>query len=172
MQLTGNDIGVLIKLAIRESNNSWSYHSLADELYMSSALPHRAIQRATVARLWDPHGKRPIRHTLEEFLIHGVKYAYPAEIGPESRGVATLFEVPGIDHNLAETRQVYVWAHPKGGIRGASVTPLFKTAPEAAMKDERLHQALALIDAIRIGRKREQALAADMLKRLLNHENR
>jgi hypothetical protein len=37
--------------------------------------------------------------------------------------------------------------------------PLYKRAPEAALKDEDLYQLLALVDAIRDGSARERELA-------------
>ncbi len=44
---------------------------------------------------------------------------------------------------------------------GSSIMPLFKSVPEAAHKDERLYEMLALVDAIRLGNQREANLARD-----------
>jgi DNA-binding FadR family transcriptional regulator len=46
---------------------------------------------------------------------------------------------------------------------GQSVEPLFKSVPQAVQKDERLHEYLALVDAIRLGNQREAGVAAERL---------
>jgi hypothetical protein len=47
---------------------------------------------------------------------------------------------------------------------GQAVDPLFKSVPEAALKDDRLYEYLALVDAVRLGNQREVGLATDYLK--------
>ena len=44
--------------------------------------------------------------------------------------------------------------------------PLYNSVPEASLKDEKLHELLALIDALRVGRARERAIVE--LKKRLN----
>jgi hypothetical protein len=46
-----------------------------------------------------------------------------------------------------------------GTVRGPSLSPLCKTAPDAALADPALHEMLALLDALRAGRSRERTLA-------------
>ncbi|WP_457584829.1 hypothetical protein [Ensifer canadensis] len=58
----------------------------------------------------------------------------------------------------------YVWPYSAGREMGQAVDPLFKSVPEAALKDERLYEYLALVDAIRLGNQREVGLATDHLK--------
>lgn len=45
-------------------------------------------------------------------------------------------------------------------------SPLYKSAPQAARRDEKLYELLALVDAIR-GRARERDLAARELRKRL-----
>lgn len=59
-----------------------------------------------------------------------------------------------------------MWAYAKGSTKGDAL-PLYRTAPEAALADPALHRLLALLDALRMGRARERALAADLLKTAL-----
>ena len=42
---------------------------------------------------------------------------------------------------------------------GVAVSPLYKSAPEAAQRDPQLYAALAYVDAIRLGRARERQVA-------------
>jgi hypothetical protein len=59
-----------------------------------------------------------------------------------------------------------VWPHIKGKQRGPLLRPLHVGAPEAALRDHRLHRLLALTDLLRIGQARERRVA----KRLLETE--
>ena len=57
-----------------------------------------------------------------------------------------------------------VWAHPAGQAKGPTLSPLYRTAPEAALADPALHRLLALLDALRTGRARERAMAARLME--------
>ncbi len=45
--------------------------------------------------------------------------------------------------------------------------PIYETVPAAAQRDPSLHEMLALVDALRIGRARERAMAEKELARRL-----
>jgi hypothetical protein len=60
-----------------------------------------------------------------------------------------------------------VWPLAEGPVRGYSFAPLHKNVPQAALKDRRLYELLALVDALRDGRARERELAARELKNRL-----
>ena len=72
------------------------FAQIATDLAMSQSEVHGAVKRAKAARLL--HGPetfdRPNVSALEEFLIHGVKYAFPAERGGPSRGIPTSYAAP------------------------------------------------------------------------------
>lgn len=77
-----------------------------------------------------------------------------------------LKEEPGI---LARTfaDPPLVWPHPDGEVRGEGFEPLYPSAVDAARRDGKLYECLALVDALRIGRAREKALAIDLLAKRL-----
>jgi hypothetical protein len=50
---------------------------------------------------------------------------------------------------------------------GLTISPLYPTVPAAARHDPMLYELLALVDALRVGRAREQTLAREMLARRL-----
>lgn len=56
---------------------------------------------------------------------------------------------------------------PEAAPKGPTLSPLYRTAPQAALADPALHRLLALLDALRMGRARGRALAADLLKTAL-----
>jgi hypothetical protein len=60
-----------------------------------------------------------------------------------------------------------VWPHPEGEVRGESIEPLYPSAVDAARRDSRLYECLALVDALRVGRAREKKLAIDQLTKRL-----
>ena len=57
-----------------------------------------------------------------------------------------------------------VWAHPEGRAKGPTLSPLYRTAPDAALADPALHRLLALLDALRTGRARERSLAGKLME--------
>jgi len=93
MNLKPQDVYILLKLvALGESQ--WSYASVAGELFMSASEVHAGIKRAVAARLMHSQGGQPLKQSLEEFLIHGVKYAFPPNRGGLTRGVPTGYAAP------------------------------------------------------------------------------
>ena len=100
--------------------------------------------------------------SVDVSVKHGLKYAFPAKPGAPQRGVATGFAAPMLKGQLVSSgADIHVWPYAEGSQRGSTITPLFKSVPEAALKDERLYELLALVDAIRLGNQREANLAQD-----------
>ena len=113
---------------------------------------------------------KPNRRSLNDFIIHGLKFVFPAKPGAMTRGMPTAFAAPMLESLLISGGEyIYVWPYAKGEVMGQAVKPLFKSVPEAVQSDARLYEYLALVDAIRIGKQREASLAAERLaERLLN----
>ncbi len=166
------DVLIMVKLAISRQPG-WSYAGLAKELRMSSSMVHSGIARSSKAHLFDQYRKRPRNKALEEFLIHGVKYAFPAEIGSMTRGIPTAYASPAFVNHISYDRggEIYVWPHPEGNHRGLSFSPLYGSVPYIVMDDEQLHYALGLVDAIRLGRSREVKHAEDLLVDMLRYHD-
>ena len=147
-----------------------SYSNMADELVMSQSEVHSAVKRLKQSRLI--HGaemdERPNLTAVEEFLIHGVKYVFPATHKSLTRGMPTSYAAEPLLHLIrTDSEPVPVWADANGTTRGIEIVPLYKTVPAAARRDPKLYQRLALIDAIRDGRARERNLAEQELKKSL-----
>ena len=170
MMLKPQDVLVLLKVALLEGQD-WTYPSLARSLYMSASEVHAALKRAEAACLVDLTRKTARKRNLTEFLVHGVKYAYPPERGGATRGVATGYAAPPLaacfPHSLAPPP---VWPTPDGAVRGYEFAPLYASAPQAAAQDSRLYEMLALVDAIRDGSARAAELAVAELRRRLNQQ--
>jgi hypothetical protein len=143
------------------------------ELSISSSEVHAALKRLVLSRLVssDSDGNRPLLEAVEEFLVHGVKYAFPARRGEVTRGVPTSYAAPPHNKEIEPgTELPPVWPFPESQHRGVSLEPLYKTAPAAALRDPIFYEMLALIDALREGRARERKLAEKELIQRLRHE--
>lgn len=164
MMLKPQDIFIQLKL-VAIGKADWSYPSLASDLFMSSSEVHASIKRATESRLFDTNRKKPIRKALEEFLVHGIKYAYPPKMGGLTRGIPTSYAGPPLNHIIVQPmEEPPVWPYLEGNVLGFEFPPLFKSVPKAAEKDKKLYELLVLVDAIRGGRAREREIAARELK--------
>ena len=162
MSLKPQDVVVLLKLALHE-DRAWTFPALAAELSMSASEVHNAVTRARKAALLDK-GWRPNRSALLEFLVHGVRYAFAPQRGGITRGVPTAHGAsPLAEELLSDGELPPVWPDAAGKIRGEALSPLYKTVPQAALRDPRLHECLALLDAVRAGKARERALAVRYL---------
>jgi hypothetical protein len=132
------------------------------ELSISSSEVHAALKRLGRSGLVssDLDGNRPLLGAVEEFLVHGVKYAFPAKRGEITRGLPTSYAAPPLNKHIEPGPDLPpVWPFPEGTHRGVSLEPLYRTVPMAAQRDEWLYEMLALIDALRDGRARERKLA-------------
>jgi len=118
----------------------------------------------------DTEGNRPLTEAVEEFFVHGVKYAFPAKRGEMTRGVPTSYAAPPLNREIEPgSEPPPVWPFPEGQHRGVSLEPLYKSAPAAALRDPVLYELLALIDALREGRARERKLAEkELVARIRN----
>lgn len=165
--LKSQDIVVLLgKVASPSSSNT--FESLGNDLLLSASQVHRSVTRCVQAGLAtkDQSGSwNVLIDPLFEFLVHGVKYAFYPVQGAPRRGIATGVGVEPLRSELLLAEdQISVWAHPEGDRRGPSLEPLCKSAPDAARRNPDLHVLLSLVDALRIGRSRERALAENFLR--------
>jgi DNA-binding transcriptional MocR family regulator len=141
---------------------------LAGDLSMSSSQVHLSLKRLERSRLIDGEDARPLLRSVEEFLVHGVKYAFPARRGETTRGMPTAHAAPPLNRQIVGSSDPPpVWPCADGNVRGSSFEPLHKTVPAAAAKDPALYELLALVDALRDGRTRErQAAERELAARL------
>ena len=102
--LKPQDVYVALKIAAGRSGRA-PYAQLAGELGMSPSEVHASVKRAQQARLL--HGPelddRPNFAALEEFLVHGLKYVFPAERGEFTRGVPTSYAAEPLRSVIAKS---------------------------------------------------------------------
>jgi len=166
MYLKPQDVVVLIKL-LGYGPKRPPYAQIAKELFLSASEVHASVQRAKRAHLLGGTERRetPNKSAMEEFLIHGLKYAFPPQRRELTRGVPTAFGAEPLKSLISPGNDPPpVWPFPEGKTRGYSFAPLYKTVPQAALRDSFLYEMLALIDSIRDGRTRERHIAEEELK--------
>lgn len=157
------DILIILKLLLSEESE-WSQPGLAKALHISASEVNHGLKRLAKAKLYNPVSKKCLRRSLAEFLIHGLKYAFPVEPGSLRRGIPTAHCAPPLSEALVyDPSDCYVWEDKSGAVKGQTIEPLYPSAPLAAKEDAELHELLALIDALRVGRAREVKLAREAL---------
>jgi predicted nucleotidyltransferase len=173
MILKPQDVLILLKL-VALGREPWTYQRLAVELSISQSEAHAGVRRAAAAKLMSDAtaaGGRPVLAALAEFLIHGVRYAYPLERGGLTAGIPTSYAAPPLNKVIVQPNEPPpVWPYAQGTVRGYSLEPLYPSVPAAAARDASLYELLALVDAIRDGRARERDLAARELSARLGGE--
>ena len=109
-----------------------------------------------------------MKAALLEFLVHGIKYVFPARPGLLLRGMPTAHSAPPLAGRIISSEDdIYVWPYDNGTVRGQAIFPLYDKVPQAAEKDKALYELLALVDAIRAGQARERTIAASELEKRL-----
>ena len=165
--MQGQDIALLLKLVTLKEPAVPS-KKLAVSLSISPSEVSKSLKRCVEAGLLYVSGpeKRVNGTALMEFLAHGLKYVFPPVRGSMARGVPTAAAAEPLKSRLLDDGEPpSVWPYAEGKVRGVSITPLYRTAPMAALLDSKFHSVLALTDAIRSGRARERNLAIELLEK-------
>jgi hypothetical protein len=175
MVLRPQDVLVAVKAALLPPAVLFRYSDVARSIGLSRSEVHAAVGRCVAAKLMGriPHrvdgAVSANRTNLLEFLQHGVRYAYPAQIGGVTRGIPTGYAAPILREHFASTDMLPpVWPHPTGSVRGRSFEPLYSSVPSAAANDPSVYAAMALVDAIRGGSARDRELSERLLTKLLS----
>lgn len=159
------DVIVALRLAIASEDDrarptSW----LAKSLGLSTSRIHESLRRLHRVRIVDPAGNRVVESQLLEFLEHGIRFVFPADVGAVTRGFPTASSAPPLADVFpdgdAESR--FVWPHASGTVRGSAIAPLHSGVPAIAEDDPAMYRLLALVDAARLDdpRLRREAIAA------------
>ncbi len=136
---------------------------LAHEVAASPSQVHAALRRLDYAGLLKPETRATNPRALLDFLIGGVRYAFPAQRGLLRDGIPTAYSAPPLSATV-DALDALVWpapGHPLA-VRGFSVVPLFRRAPLLVERSPETYRLLTLVDALRLGdpRLRSHARAA------------
>ena len=175
--LKPQDVVISIKLLQgRDGGVGPTYAELATALKMSPSEAHAGVSRSLEVGLlrrsadFPQRMPVPVKVALEEFLVSGLKYVWPAKPGSTVRGMPTCTSLSDLARELdvPEPAIPLVWRHPLGTLRGETIIPLYPKVPEVCADDAWLHNWLSLVDIIRCKTGREAALAANLIHRRLS----
>lgn len=157
-----------IVVALRLTSSTGTLVEIAEELGVVPSQVHTAIRRLTAAGLLRPGARATNPRALTEFLVHGVRYAFPAVKGPLALGVPTAYSAPPLSAEV-DAVDVVVWPaalHP-AAVQGFSLAPLYKAAPTLIDRSPATYQLLAVTDALRLADPRTRLSARDRLEQLV-----
>lgn len=170
LRLKPQDVVVALKLAAH-AGAPWTQPDLARSLHMSASEVNHGLKRLEACHLYAPRERRVVRAGLREFLVSGLRYVFPAQLGLFGQGMPTsIGGSPVLTKKFMLGEEDFVvWPAESrvAHVRGRVLAPLYRNVPLAAAEDAELHEYLALVDAIRVGRARERALAKEELTRRL-----
>ncbi|MFZ4404972.1 MAG: hypothetical protein ACOYOK_12785 [Pseudobdellovibrionaceae bacterium] len=157
VSLKPQDVALLAKL-ITYKGDQWRQVDLAQELGLSQGEIAKSISRLSKAGLINE--KRVNRLAALEFILHAVKYAFPAEVGALTVGIPTGISAPAHEKMVVQSsNDIYVWPSTQGSHRGQLIKPFYANLAEAALRDSDFYAFMAAIEILRIGRARERKLA-------------
>jgi len=163
------DVVTLLKV-LTFKDKSWIFADIAASIGISESEVSCAMERNRIAGLVNPAKNTVNRLALREFLIYGIKYVFPPQVGHSARGIATAHSAPPVNQYIRDTGEKYVWSYYKGTKRGNTIAPLYDKIPKIIGAEVELYEYLTIIDTLRIGKTREVEIAiAELDKRLNNH---
>ncbi|NDV54937.1 hypothetical protein D0T51_04220 [Parabacteroides sp. 52] len=161
------DIVILLKI-ITYHDTPWTFAGIASALSLSASEVTGAMERNRIAGLVDEHKRIVQKTALRNFLIHGLRYVFPPQLGCPTRGIGTAHSANPMRLYIMEGKEVYVWPHYKGTRRGSSVVPLYDKIPHFIEQDPALYEFLALVDTLRLGDPLEVEIAIKELDKRFN----
>lgn len=154
------------------SPSSYSARALQEQTGISKSQIALSIRRSIDCGLakYDRKTGAPRANVtvLFEFIVHGLKYVFPAKPGTLTRGIATAYSAPVLQMKLISAGDLeLVWPNAQGHTMGLTIEPLFSSVDIAIRHDPELYATLALLDAIRVGQPRESQVAQAKLREIL-----
>ncbi len=166
--LKPQDVVLALKLLCK-GQDDWSQGSLSQELIMSASEVNAGLKRLAQSQLIEKQkdGRKwqVVKPALGEFLLHGIKYVFPAQKGAPAIGIPTANATDPLKIHINNTNDIPpVWPVKSGKIKGYVFYPLYPTAPQAALKDAELYEWLSIVDALRDADNSELNIAELALK--------
>lgn len=150
-------------------NRKPSVRQLAESIKISPGEISKSSKRLVAAKLLvERNGEYHVeRSALQDWLCYGVRYAYSVESVGYGRGLPTSWSCPWIRTDIMPPEPPLVWPVSGGNVEGSMIKPIHDSIPFAANNDDLLYEAMSLIEAIRMGKPRELAIAREELSTML-----
>ena len=168
--MKAEDILILLKIHVWQYGK-WSIRKIAQSIYYNKSSVERSLSRMKKVHLFNPVTQKVNTKNLEEFLFYGLPYVFPASIGNSASGIPTAYSAPPLKQQLVSgDKYIVVWSYEGKNIKGKAINPLCDLVPKAVLTDNQLYELFCLIDALRIGRKRDITLARKEISKRLKHQ--
>lgn len=173
---------VLILLRIIASGPIYSRHwdtvLISRALNISQSEVSESVRRSKYIGFMDM-GKSIFYQSFIDFLVHGLRFVFPARPGAITRGVPTAHSAFPLKKLITQTEQIYVWPYAFGNVKGESIEPLYHTLPKVIFEsdfdkypiEKRFYELAALTDALRVGKARERNIAKTELEKRIITDN-
>jgi hypothetical protein len=161
------DIVVLLKI-LTYGKKRWTLAEISKALYISLSEVSVTLERNRIAGLVNQSKRKVNVLALRDFLIYGLKYVFPPQVGTSVRGILTAHSASPIKEQITTGNDNYVWPYYKGSKRGFSITPLYENIPKFIESDPQLYEYLVIVDTLRIGKTREEEIAIKELTQRIN----
>lgn len=156
------DIVVLLKI-LTYGNSPWTLAEMSKALQISLSEVSNALERNRIAGLTNRSKRKVNVLALRDFLVYGLKYVYPPQIGTSVRGILTAHSASPIKEHITTGNDNYVWPYYKGSKRGFSIAPLYEKITKFVESDPQLYEYLVIVDTLRVGKTREIEIAINEL---------
>jgi hypothetical protein len=158
-----------VVLAIRLLSPAGTLTALAEELAVAPSQVHASLGRLHAAGLLRPDSRSANPRALGEFMLYGVRYAFPARRGELTLGVPTAYSAPPLSLEI-DAVDVVVWSSPShpAAVQGFGIIPLYTGAPKLLEQSPATYGLLAVLDALRIGDPRSRLAARQQIEQALN----
>jgi hypothetical protein len=155
------DFAVVFSAALQRRRGGWSPSSVKEELRLPWSTLNLSLKRLNASNL--VRNGRVNRGGLAA-LLPVLQYLIPAhpDRSKRVRGRATSISAPVFKGQIL-ANEVFVWASDDGTVEGHSIVPLHPRIPESVTADAEIYGLMACIDALRMGRAREVALASQRI---------
>ena len=156
---------LVLAIYIVTNDDAWTFQSVSQVLGISPSQVHAAWKRLVAAKLADSEFKRVIKKNLLEFLCHGAKYCFPAQLEGQGVGMPTSHSHSRIRQLLVGgDGEIYIWPDAQGKSKGIVLLPVHKSALQLAKSNKNAYAILAAVDLLRTGKPREQEAAVSVIR--------
>lgn len=153
-----------IAMALRLLRPAGTIAQLAEELAVAPSQVHSSLTRLERAGLLKPGARQANPRALGEFVLYGVRHAFPAERGRIVLGVPTAHSAGALSL-MVDATDVVVWEAQErpGLVQGFSVAPLYAGAVRLPERSPATYELATLVDALRLGDRKVRGYARELL---------
>lgn len=157
------DVVILLK---KVSPAGWkmSGKQLSESLGISQSEVSESLERSRVSGLLDSSKTKVNALALKDFLVYGLRYAFPVVPAGIMRGMPTGVSASPIRDKIVNGEESFVWPYQEGTSRGQAIQPLYSSVPIASERDDDFYALMVVADTLRFGRVREKEIAVEILE--------